>query len=102
VRRVGDDRVGNAEAIDDVGEERDCLLGADVDNGSSLDTFRELVDHYEKVGEAPGCLSERSHHVEVPNCEGPRDGDCLQCLRRKVSLPGVELASFTVPHDVLC
>jgi hypothetical protein len=34
---VGDDRVGNAEAIDDVGEERDSLLGVNVDYGSSLD-----------------------------------------------------------------
>jgi hypothetical protein len=34
---VGDDRVGYAEAIDDVGEERHRLLGADVDDGSSLD-----------------------------------------------------------------
>jgi hypothetical protein len=52
------------------------------------------------VGEALGRLSERSYHVEVPNCEGPRDGDCLQCLRREVSLPGVELTPFTAPHDV--
>jgi hypothetical protein len=29
------------------------------------------------VGEAPGCLSERPHHVEVPDCKGPRDGDRL-------------------------
>jgi hypothetical protein len=34
---VGDDCVGNAEAIDDVGEERDDHLGANVDYGSSLD-----------------------------------------------------------------
>jgi hypothetical protein len=53
------------------------------------------------VGETPWRLSERSHHVEVPDCEGPRDGDCLQCLRREVSLPGVELAPFTASHNVL-
>jgi hypothetical protein len=34
---VGDDRVGYAEAIDDVGEKRHCLLGADVDDWSDLD-----------------------------------------------------------------
>jgi hypothetical protein len=34
---VGDDRVGYAKAIDDVGEERHRLLGADVGDGSSLD-----------------------------------------------------------------
>jgi hypothetical protein len=53
------------------------------------------------VGEAPGRLSEWAHHVEVPDCEGPRDGDRLQCLRREVSLPGIELAPFIAPHDVL-
>jgi hypothetical protein len=98
---VGDDCVGYAEPIDDVDEERDHLLIADVDDGSSLDPFRELVDRYEKVGEASGRLSERTHDAEVPDREGPRDGDCLQCLRREVSLSGVELAPFTAPHDVL-
>jgi hypothetical protein len=34
---VGNDRVGDAETVDDVGEERNSLLGADVDYGSSLD-----------------------------------------------------------------
>jgi hypothetical protein len=53
------------------------------------------------VGEAPGRLSEWVHHVEVPDGERPRDGDCLQCLRWEMSLPGVELAPFTSPHDVL-
>jgi hypothetical protein len=53
------------------------------------------------VGEAPGCLSEWAHHVEVPDCEGPCDGDRLQRLRREMSLPGVELASFAAPHNVL-
>jgi hypothetical protein len=46
-------------------------------------------------------LSEWTHHVEVPDGEGPRDGDCLQCLRRKMSLSSVELAPLTAPHDVL-
>jgi hypothetical protein len=73
----------------------------DIDDGSGLNPLRELVDRYEKVGEAPGCLSEWTHHVEVPDCEGPRDGDCLQRMRREVSLPGVELAPFTQLHDVL-
>jgi hypothetical protein len=43
---VGDDRIGNAETIDDVGEECDSLLGANVDNGSGLDPLRELVDRH--------------------------------------------------------
>jgi hypothetical protein len=33
----------------------------DVDNGSGLDPLRELVDYHEKVGEAPGRLSEWPH-----------------------------------------
>jgi hypothetical protein len=53
------------------------------------------------VGEAPGRLSEWTHNVEVPDCEGPRDGDRLQCLRREMGLPGVEPASFAAPPNVL-
>jgi hypothetical protein len=34
---VGNDRVGDAETIDNVGEERHSLLRANVDYGSSLD-----------------------------------------------------------------
>jgi hypothetical protein len=53
------------------------------------------------VGEALGHLSEWTHYVEVPNGEGPRDGDCLQRLRQEMSLSSVELAPFTALHDVL-
>jgi hypothetical protein len=52
-------------------------LGANVDDGSSLDPLRELVDRHEKMGEGPGRLSEWPHHVEVPDDERPRDGDGL-------------------------
>jgi hypothetical protein len=45
--------------------------------------------------EAPGCLSERPHHVEVPHSKWQCDGDGLMCLRREVSLSSVELASIT-------
>jgi hypothetical protein len=79
---VGDDCVEYAEEIDDVGEERDRLLGVDVDDGSGLYPLRELVDCYKKVGEAPGCLSEWTHHVEVPDCEGPREFVCNACAGR--------------------
>jgi hypothetical protein len=51
------------------------------------------------VVEAPECLSERPYHVEVLGRERPRDGDRLQHLRRKVSLPSVELAPFTASHN---
>jgi hypothetical protein len=41
------------------------------------------VDRYEKVGEAPERLSERSHHVEVPDCEGHVMGIvCNACTGR--------------------
>jgi hypothetical protein len=78
---VGDDRVGYAKAVNDVGEEGYHLLRADVDDGSSLDPLGELVDRYEEMSEAPGCLSEWTHHVEVPDGERPRDGDGLEHLR---------------------
>jgi hypothetical protein len=45
--------------MNDVGEECHCLLGADVDDGSSLDPLGELVDRNEKVSKDPGCLLER-------------------------------------------
>jgi hypothetical protein len=54
---VGDDRVGYAKAVNDVGEEGYYLLGVDVDDGSSLDPLGELVDRYEEMSEAPGRLS---------------------------------------------
>jgi hypothetical protein len=34
--------------INDVSEERDRLLGADVDDGPGFDPLRELVDRYEE------------------------------------------------------
>jgi hypothetical protein len=51
--------------------------------------------------EAPRRLSERPHHVEVPDSEGPCDGDGSKCLCREVSLSSVELAPLTMAHDVL-
>jgi hypothetical protein len=63
---VGDDRAGYAEAVDDVSEERYGFLGVDVHNGSGFNPLRELVDRHEKMRESLGRLSERPHHVEVP------------------------------------
>jgi hypothetical protein len=76
-------------------------LWIDVDDGSSLDPLQELVHRYEEVGETPGRLTERAHYVKVLDCEGPCEGDHLQCLRREMGLPGVELASFAASHNVL-
>jgi hypothetical protein len=53
------------------------------------------------VSEAPGRLSERSHHVDVPHGERPRDADRLKRLRREVSLSSVKLAPFIASYDVL-
>jgi hypothetical protein len=53
------------------------------------------------VSEAPGRLSERPHHVEVPDGKRPRDGDGLKSLCREVSLSSIELAPLQAPDDVL-
>jgi len=53
---VGDDDVGNPKPVDDVSEEKDGLLGADVDDGSSLDPVGEFVDGHKQVGITPFCL----------------------------------------------
>ena len=44
---VGDDIVRNAEPLDDVEEELDCLLRADVGDGLGLYPLGELIDYYE-------------------------------------------------------
>jgi hypothetical protein len=64
---VGDDHVGYAEALDDVGDEGYDLLGVDIHDGLRLDPLGELVDHHEEMRKSPGRLSERPHHVEVPH-----------------------------------
>ena len=44
---VSDDIVGNTKPVDDVEEEFDCLIRADVGNGFGLYPLGELVDRYE-------------------------------------------------------
>ena len=44
---VRDDTVRNAEPVDDVEEELDCLFRADVGDGLGLYPLGELVDCYE-------------------------------------------------------
>ena len=51
---VGDDDVGYPKPVDDVGEEEDGLLRADVRDGSSLDPFGEFVDGHQQMG-VPSC-----------------------------------------------
>ena len=50
---VGDDDIGDPKPMDNVGEEKDGLLGADVGDGSSLDPFGELVNGHQQVGVPP-------------------------------------------------
>ena len=44
---VSDDTIRNVEPVDDVEEEFDCLLRADVGDGLGLYPLGELVDYYE-------------------------------------------------------
>ena len=44
---VGDDTVWNAELVDDVEEEFDCLFQVDVGDGLGLYPLGELIDCYE-------------------------------------------------------
>ena len=44
---VSDDTVRNAEPVDDVEEELDCILRADVGDGLGFYPLDELVDRHE-------------------------------------------------------
>jgi hypothetical protein len=80
---VSDDRVGYAEAIDDVDEERDCLLEADVNNGSGLDPLRELVDRYENVVKPLGACRSGPTMSRFQTMKGHVMGIvCNACARR--------------------
>ena len=99
---VGDDTVRDAEPIDDVEEEFDCLLQANVGEWFGLYPLDEFVDRYEQVSEAAQALFEGSYHVEALDREWPGDGDGSELLCRQMGLPSVELASFTPADDLLC
>jgi hypothetical protein len=60
---VGDDRIWDPEAINDVSEERHCLLGAVFHYGSGFGPFGKFVDDHDQVCEAPRALVR-----EVPPC----------------------------------
>jgi len=47
---IGDDDVGYPKPMDDVGEEKDGLLRADIRDGSILDPFGEFVDCHQQMG----------------------------------------------------
>jgi hypothetical protein len=60
---VGNDGVGHSEAVDDVGEERHCLLCPEIRDGVCLHPLGELVNSDQKVGVAPGRLSQGPNDV---------------------------------------
>jgi len=74
---VGDDDIGDPKPVDDVGEEKDGLLGADVRDGSSLDSLGEFVDGHQQIGVSSCRFLERPYEVETPHREWPRDRDHL-------------------------
>jgi hypothetical protein len=53
---VSYDGVWYPDPMDNVCEEQHSLLGPEAADGAGLDPFRELVDCYQQVGEAPWCL----------------------------------------------
>ena len=53
------------------------------------------------MSEATQGLFEGSDHVEAPDHEWPGDGDGLKLLCWQVSLPSIELASFTPTDNLL-
>jgi hypothetical protein len=89
---VGDDDVGDPKPVDDVGEEKDVLLRADVCDGSSLDPFGEFVDGHQQMGLSSCRFLERPHEVETPHREWPRDRDHLEGMSREMHLLGIKLA----------
>jgi hypothetical protein len=86
--------------VDDVGEERHRLLCPEIRDGAHLHLLGELVNSEQKVGEAPGRLSQGPDDVQSPHGKRPRDGDGLQDVCREIGLAGVELAPFAGAHDL--
>ena len=72
-----------------------------VSGGLHLYPLGEFVHRYEQVSEATQGLFEGFDHVEAPDREWPGDGDGLKLLCRQMSLPSIELASFTPTDDLL-
>ena len=54
------------------------------------------------MSEATWGIFEGSDHVEALDHEWLGDGDGLKLLRQQMSLPSVELASFTPTDHLLC
>ena len=91
---VDDDGIWNPEPVDDISEERHCLLGFDSGDRTSLDPFGELVNSYQQVGVATGGFLQRPNHVQPPHGERPCNGDGLEGLGWEVRPPHIVLASL--------
>jgi hypothetical protein len=52
------------------------------------------------VGVAPERFSQGPDDVQLPHGKGPRDGDCLEGVRREVGLAGVKSAHLAGAHDL--
>jgi hypothetical protein len=96
---VSNDGVWDPEAMDDVAEERHCLLGPDAGLGSDLDPLGEFVDGDQQVREAPGCLLQGTDEVQTPYCKRPCDGYCLQGLSGQVRLSCIELTPLAGAYN---
>ena len=76
------------------------MLGLNLADGSSLNPLGEFVDCHQQVGEAPGCLLQRTDEVQSPHSERLCNGDGLQNVRGEVHFSSVKLATLAGPHDV--
>ena len=86
--------------MDDVKEEHHDLLRLDHGDRPSLFPLCKLIYGDKQVHIALGCPLERSDQIEPPDHEWPRDGDCLECLGRKVGLPSIVLIPFIGAHNL--
>jgi hypothetical protein len=68
------------EAMDDVGDEPNGLVGGDLRDGLHLDPLGELVTNNQNVRATPGCLFQGSDQIKSPDCERQHDEDCLEHL----------------------
>jgi diadenosine tetraphosphatase ApaH/serine/threonine PP2A family protein phosphatase len=63
---VGDDGTRHPEPVDDVGEERHCLLHPEICDWVHLNPLGEFIDGDQQVGVAPGRLSQGLDNVQLP------------------------------------
>jgi hypothetical protein len=66
---VGDDGVRHSKLVDDVCEKRHGLFCSEICDWVCLDPFGELVYDDQRVGVAPGCLSQGPDDVQPPHGE---------------------------------